>query len=200
MILNIVFGIISIIGTVLTVFYGLKVSKLEKAKRTLTWHDLQMISDSTALSLKKDNFLPEVILCPGLRGGILAELFLNKFERNIPVFIGISHRDFSKINKLNIAGYKRFIIADDWDILIPDVIFTFKNKKILIIDDFCLTGTFFQNLRQHLIDNGFNNEKIKIFSSVITKVTKVAGRAPEYYAIVTDDDYIYFPWGKANMG
>ena len=36
MILNIIFGIASMTGAVLTVFYGLKASKLERAKRTLT--------------------------------------------------------------------------------------------------------------------------------------------------------------------
>lgn len=200
MILNIVFGFISILGVIATVYYGKKFYTLEKAKKTLTWHDLQVISDSISFSLKKDKFIPDLILCPGTRGGILAELLLNKFDRNIPVFVGISHRDFDKKKSLDLRNYQVFNISDDWDIFIPDSVFDFKEKNILIVDDFCLTGEFFLKLKRYLSDNGFHAERIRIFCSVITKVTKSAERAPDYYSLITDDDYFYFPWGKANMG
>ena len=96
MILNIVLGVVSLFGVIFTVYYGRKAALLEKSKKSLTWSDLQVVLDSIAFSLKKDKYIPEVILCPGLRGGILAELLINKFERNIPIFVGISYRDFSK--------------------------------------------------------------------------------------------------------
>ena len=75
-----------------------------------------------------------------------------------------------------------------------------SNEKILIVDDFCLTGEFYEKLISFLVGEGFKRDKIKIFCAVITQVTKSADRAPEYYHLVTDDDNFYFPWGKANTG
>lgn len=199
-IFTIVLGIMTAIGVFLTIYFGVKFNRLQKKNRTLSWNDIQIYADSISLCLKQDRFVPQVILAPGIRGAIIAEISLNKFERNIPVFIGISYRDFTQECKLTINNYETFTITKDWDILIPKAIFGFTDKKILVVDDFCLTGEFFQKLRSFLTSNGFDEEKIRIYSCIITAVTKSAERAPEYYSRIVEDDYIYFPWGKANMG
>lgn len=199
MIINIISWSVAVIAIGLTIYYGKNVSRLQKAKKTLTWHDLEVVSDSLTSSLKRDDFMPEVILVPGLRGGIIAELLLNRLDRSIPVLTGVSYRDFSRTKRLNIDGYEKFEISDDWDILIPKAVFNFKEKRILIVDDFCLTGEFFQKLRQYLLNNGFHKDKIRGFYAVITNVTKSAGRVPDYYSFITEDDYFYFPWGKAGI-
>lgn len=200
-VITIIFGIISVLGVGFTIFYGLKAEKLKKGKKTLTWNELQVIVDSICFKMKKDKFTPDIILAPGLRGGIISELIINKFDRNIPVFVGISYRDFEENRAtLKVSNYDYFFINNDWDILVPNSIFDFKDKKILFVDDFCLTGEFFVAVRKYLIDNGFTPQNIKFFCSVITRVTISSNRAPEYYSVVTDDDYYYFPWGKANMG
>ena len=200
MILTIIFGLTSVVGLVLTIYYGKKANKLQKLQRSVSWAELQHISDDISLKIKKDSFIPDLILCPGTRGAILAELLMNKFERKIPIFVGVSYRYIHFSKKLILPSHVTFNVKDDWDILIPKNIFEFKNKKILVVDDFCLAGLFFQKLRKFLVDNGVQAKNIKVYCCTITNVTINSGRAPEYYSIITDDDNFYFPWGKANLG
>lgn len=130
----------------------------------------------------------------------MAELILNKFNRNMPAIIGISYMEFGEKEMPRIKDYYEFNVGKGWNIYIPNAINEFKDKKILIVDDFCLTGEFYEKLISFLVGEGFKRDKIKIFCAVITQVTKSADRAPEYYHLVTDDDNFYFPWGKANTG
>jgi hypoxanthine phosphoribosyltransferase len=198
--INVISSIVSVIGVVLTIYFGFKALRLEREKNNLSWPQLQLIADATCFKLKRDDFVPDLIIAPGLRGAILAELIVNKFNRNILAITGISFMEFTKKPMPIINGYIAFPIGKCWNIYIPSAINEFKNGKILIVDDFCLTGEFFQVLRTYLVGLGFNNDNIKVFCPVITKVTKVAGRSPEYYNVVTDDDNFYFPWGKAHTG
>ena len=200
MILNIVLSVATFVGVVLTVYYGTKSAKLERAKTTLYWHDVETICDSVSVSLKRDSFKPEVILAPGLPGGILSELLVSRFDSDIPIFTGISYRYFGQTAKLSIDNYQTFNIRSDWDILIPESVLSFKDKRILIVDDFWLTGEFFPNLKRYLTTNGFDETKVKVFCAVITSVTKSSGRMPDYYSLVTDRDSFYFPWGEASIG
>jgi len=191
---------IGLVGVIIAIYYGRKADKLQKLQRSISWAELQHMSDSISLKLKKDKFIPDLILCPGTRGSILAELLMNKFERNIPIFVGISYRDFHRKKELKLSSYVTFNIREDWDVLIPNDIFDFKNKKILIVDDFCNTGTFFKKLREFLVSNGFKKNNIKVYCCTITNVTKNSERVPEYYSITTEDENFYFPWGQANLG
>lgn len=199
-----VFGVVSLcgalVGVALTIYYGKKAARLELEKKSLTWPQLQLIADATCFNLKKDGFVPDLILAPGSRGAILSELLVNKFNRNIPAVTGISLMEFSQKPMPVIKDYFEFSVGEGWNIYIPNAISEFKNGRVLIVDDFCLTGEFFQNLRSFLIRQGFRAKNVRVFCAVITKVTKAAGRAPEYYHLVTDDDNFYFPWGKAHTG
>jgi len=192
--------VVGLISIGIAVYYGKKSNKFQKLQRSISWTELQHISDSIFLKLKKDKFVPDLILCPGTRGAILAELLLTKFERKIPIFIGISYRDFHMKNELKLSSYKTFKIEKRWDILIPTNIFDFKEKKVLIVDDFCMAGIFFEELRHFLVNNGFQKDNVKVYCCTITNVTKNSERVPEYYSITTEDDNFYFPWGKANLG
>lgn len=197
---NIAFGTISAVGVVLTIYFGIKSSVLERQKKTLTWPQLQLIADATCFNLKKDGFIPDLILAPGSRGAILAELILNKFNRNIPAIVGISFMEFTTRVMPSIKDYFAFNIGKGWNIYIPNALNEFKDKKVLIVDDFCLTGEFFESLKAFMVKQGFKTENIKVFCAVITQVTKAVDRAPDYYHLITDDDNFYFPWGKANTG
>lgn len=198
--LSLVFGVVSLVSVLFTIHYGRKAARLERDKKSLTWPQLQLLADAMCFKLKRDGFIPDLILAPGSRGAILAELMLNKFSRNIPAVVGISFMEFSKKPMPSIQGYSAFPIGKGWNIYIPDAISEFRNGKVLIVDDFCLTGVFFQEVRAFLLKLGFDEKKIRVFCAVITKVTQAAHRAPEYYHVVTDDDYFYFPWGKAHTG
>lgn len=167
----------------------------------MSWEGLLMFIDGLCFALKKDRFTPDVILAPGTRGAIIAELLVHRIDRSIPVFVGISYQNLGKISqKLILDEFEAFGIVDDWELMIPKSVLLFKDQKILIVDDFCLTGNFFKRLKTYLVSKGYSAENIKVYCAVVTIVSKAAGRAPEYFSSVTDGDDYYFPWGKANLG
>ncbi len=193
MMLNLIFGIVSLVGVVLTIYFGCKAAQLERERKSMSWPQLQLIADSVCFDMKKEGFVPDVILAPGTRGAILAETIVGKFNRNVPALVGISFMEFTPKAMPSIKDYFVVNVAKGWNIYVPEAIVEFKDRKILVVDDFCLTGEFFDKVKVLLLQQGFRRENIKVFCAVITQVTKSAGRAPEYYYRVTDDDSFYFP-------
>lgn len=198
-IFNIICGVITIISFAVTIFFGMKSSKLEKALRKMEWSDVLSAVDLLWFQLRKDNYIPDVILSPGLRGCFFAELLVNKMGHDIPVLVGSSIiEDKKNVDELN--GYTKIPVREDWNIFIPDIVFRLQNAKILIVDDFTLSGQFPVDLKKQLFCNGIRKENVKSFYAVITTVTKSKGSIPDYYWKEVSDDNFYFPWGKANMG
>ncbi|MFZ5986460.1 MAG: hypothetical protein ACOYWZ_04950 [Bacillota bacterium] len=195
-----VFGVISVIGVILTIFYGMESKRLKKALKKMEWHDVLIFTDFLWSKLKKDKFKPDVILTPGLRGGIISEVLIGKMGHDIQVFVGISLIKDERDVNANIEGYIKLNVSDDWNIFIPKAILSFKDKNILIVDDFCLAGEFHVRLKNELINLGIPKERIRVSYAVITSVTKSSNRAPDYYWREITDDNFYFPWGKANTG
>lgn len=190
-----VFGIISIIGVYLTIYYGRKSIQLERARKKLEWSELQ--SGTSDLGKKvRNEYNPDIILTPGLRGGIIAKLILNVFDTNIPTFVGIS---FWKNNQGGITQIKDYfrIETKKWDVYIPNGVLEFTDKRVLIIDDFAMSGDFIDRLKDLLVSKGFTQANIKTLSVATTKVAISNHKAPDYYWLKTEDDDFYFPWGKA---
>jgi hypoxanthine phosphoribosyltransferase len=200
LLLTIISTFVTVVSIITSIYYYKKSNKLEKEKLKLEWNEIRTVVDDLTENLKKTGFKPDIILAPGLRGAIISEILIENFNREIPVFVGVSHIHNPSNNKLDIETFKKIKVRNHWNIYIPEVVFTHSNNKILIVDDFCLTGSFFNDLKEQLIENGFNQSNIKIFCSVITNVTKLSDSCPDFYWKIVPDDNFYFPWGRANRG
>lgn len=143
--LNIIFGCITVISLFVTIYFGIKSDEYKKALKKMEWSDVLSAIDLLYAKLKKDKYTPNAILVPGLRGGIIAEVLVNKIGHNIPVLVGSS---IVGEKNIDIAGYNFIRINDNWNIFIPNAILEFSNDKILIIDDFTLAGKFPEDFRK----------------------------------------------------
>jgi hypoxanthine phosphoribosyltransferase len=195
--LNIIFGIITIISFIVTIYYGRKSIRLEKEKKTLDWADLQASANDLSTSIKNSGFIPEIIFTPGLRGATFANLLQEEFDSiNAPVFVGLSI--WKKGGKtLNDTSDFEVIETNKWQVLIPKSLFKLSDKKILIVDDFAMSGDFLQNLKKILLVNGFQNPNIKTATIAATTVAIQNGKGPDFNWIEPSDSSFYFPWGKA---
>lgn len=198
--INYILNTITVLGLGATLYYGWSARVISNNKKTIDWKKVKSIVNKSLKQVEKDNFQVEVILAPGTRGSILAELILTKFNREIPAVVGISYIEHTQKQMPDMNQYVSFEIDKKWSIFIPTAIRDFRDLNILIVDDFCFTGEFFLKLKKHLISMGFKESKIKVFCAVITKVTVAGNKTPDYYGLITDDDNFYFPWGKANTG
>lgn len=147
--------------------------------------------------LQYQKFKPDFIVTPGQKGGIIAQLIRDFYENDIPIFSGF----------LNIKG--REVVKDEnyltlsttkWNVHLPISLKTFKQKnkiKLLIVDDFVMSGDFMHLLKEILLELGYLEQNIYSCAIVVTKVAMDANKGPNYHWKIVDDKDFYFPWGKA---
>jgi Predicted phosphoribosyltransferases len=195
--LNIIFGIVTVLSLLVTIYYGRKASILETQKKKLDWSDIQTCANDLGDRIKQDNFIPDLIFTPGLRAASFVSLLETEFNNiNIPTFVGMSFWKSSSFTSTFIANHER-LETNKWQILVPEAMLNLTDKKILVVDDFAMSGDFIISLKHLLINKGFKNENIKTATIAVTKVAKANKKCPDYYWIETNDNSFYFPWGKA---
>jgi hypoxanthine phosphoribosyltransferase len=189
------FGITTIVGTACSVYYGRKSSQLEKEQKKLDWADLQAAANDLGATIKT-GFEPEVMLTPGLRGATFTNLLASEFAKEIPVFVGISSW---KAKSDAISACDKFfkVETNKWFVHIPDFISNYKDKRMLLVDDFAMSGDFLEKLKDALMQHGFSKDRIKSVCIATTKVAIDNHKAPDYFWMQTKDNSFYFPWGRA---
>jgi hypoxanthine phosphoribosyltransferase len=193
--LSLVFGATTVIGLVLTVYYGRKSAQLELARKKLDWADLQSCANDLGSAIKK-SFSPDVILTPGLRGATFANLLINEFDKELPVFVGITSWK-EKTGAISTCSNYLLIETNKWYVHIPQCVLGYKGKNILIVDDFAMSGDFLERVRTLFVSEGFEEAAVKTACIATTKVAVHNHKAPNYFWMETTDDNFYFPWGKA---
>ncbi|MBG1265239.1 hypothetical protein [Nostoc sp. WHI] len=167
----------------------------ERDKAILGWVDLEAASEDLASRIKRE-FHTELIITPGLRGGIFSELLKDKIDYNLPTFVGISIWKQERQSDLNLADFL-LIETNKWNVYIPKSIFRYDNRKVLIVDDFAISGDFLYNLKQLLLSQGFLPQNVKSACILTTKLAVKNHKAPDYYWRQVDRIDVYFPWGRA---
>lgn len=89
------------------------------------------------------------------------------------------------------------VSTSKWNIYIPESLFKENDKRLLILDDFTMSGDSVTQLVDFFIEKGFSPEKVKTASLICTNTAIDGGKAPDYYCFDIPDAQFYFPWGKA---
>lgn len=196
--LNAILGIITIISVILTVYYGQKSARLEKERNKIDWVDMQLAAKSLAKKLHKAKFIPDIIFTPGVRGATFANLLENELASNkvIPIFVGTTLAKESKDICESYDEYEK-VETTKWVVLIPKCILATIDKKVLIVDDYVMTGDFLQNTITLVLRSGLKKKNIKSMALAITKTTIDADKSPDFYWHITKDPKFLFPWGEA---
>lgn len=198
-IMNWMFGLIGVVtgvfGIIYTWYLNKKSKELEKMNRSLSWAELQGGTYDLWKQFKGD-YEPEVILAPNLRGGIIGHMIMDQYDTHIPVFVGLI---FWRQNNGEIPPLPNHfeIRTGKWMLYIPKAIMDFKDKRLLIVDDFAMSGDTLAGVKQTLVDAGFNPDLIKTASLVTTKVAVANNKSADYKWKEAEDNNFYFPWGKA---
>jgi hypoxanthine phosphoribosyltransferase len=184
-----------LVGAVLTVYYARKSERLNKLRKRLEWPDLQAAANDLGGRIKKD-LAPVAIVTPGLTGATFANLLVAEFPNQPPVFVGT--RTWKEDSYSSIPTENSFVIeTKKWFVTIPTAATNYKDGKILIVDDFVMSGDFLDALRTRLVSEGIAAENIKSASIAATKIAIKNHKGPDYYWWLADDDDFFFPWGKA---
>ncbi len=194
--------ILAVLGILVSVYYGHKAQKLQDEKRRLSWADVQASSNDLVGKMLKDDFVPDLIFTPGLKGATFANLVQQELRCTVPVYVGVT-REKSKVNELSIADYE-VIVTSKWNVYIPralsNVITQGKANtlKMLVVDDLVVSGDFLQEFSKLALTWGIEYQNLKSMSIVASKVAFTTQKGPSYYWMeIADTESIYFPWGKA---
>ena len=195
--LSFLFGIV---GTSVGVYSAVQQRIYRKKSRELkavTWSDIQSATKTFWKKLHHEKFEPTFIITPGPKGGIIAQLISDFYEKEIPIYSGfIEKRGKGQVeddNDLTLTTTK-------WRVHMPIYLKTYEPKdkaKLLIVDDFVMSGDFLDNLKNMLVELGYLEQNIHSCAIAVTKVAMDANKAPDYHLKVVDDKDFDFPWGKA---
>ncbi|WP_409344265.1 phosphoribosyltransferase family protein [Paenibacillus sp. MBLB4367] len=195
-IMNWFFGIVGVVGAVASYNSEHKRKKEEKMRKTLTWAELQAGTNDICKELRRKQFEFDVILTPNLRGGIISELIKDHFDRHIPVFVGqIFWREMD--GDIPVIPEHFPIETGKWMLYLPDAVANFKDSRLLIVDDFAMSGDTVFNIKKELVARGFQPKNIGTFSLITTPIAKANNKAPDFHWRTSEDNSFYFPWGKA---
>jgi hypoxanthine phosphoribosyltransferase len=216
-IIGLFFGII---GTMSTIYFGIRALKSEKANRvlenekiklekekielqremiTLEWDDLEIATKDLSSKIKKD-FKPDIIFIPDTKDGTIVHMIRSQLSAEIPIIVGtLVWKDTPRENPDLLGCFEPFyymLQTSKWYAFIPKGITEYKDKNVLIIDDFVLTGETCVEIKEWFSGKEFNNDKLKFACFVATKGAIQGSYAPDYYWKAIDSSDFYFPWGK----
>lgn len=198
--MSIVSELIGIAGTaagVWGVILTINSNKKNKKLKAVTWSDIHSATKFFWKNLKKQNFKPDFIISPGPKGGIIAQLIEDFYDDEIPILSGFLER--KKPKSINVEN-DLIISTSKWNVHMPISLNTFEKKdeiKLLIVDDFAMSGDFLYSFKDKLVELGYLEENIFSCVVAVTKVALDANKRPSYYWKIVDDKEFYFPWGKA---
>jgi len=194
-ILNYVLAVFTVVGAWASIHYGRKSARLAAERKRFDWGDLQTAARDLARSIMK-TYTPEVAFTLTARGATVAQFVLNSLGEHIPLYVGIQEdlrgRRFVSPPK----GYEA-VTTSKWNNFIPQSLLLERGRKLLIIDDFAMSGDSLVRVRDFLVFKGFSGCDVKTATFVCTETAIAGGKAPDFYAFKTPGPDFYFPWGKA---
>ncbi len=193
--MNLFFGITTLIGVVLTVYFGVRARRLELDRKRLRYEELQAAANDLGAKINK-TFTPDAMFTPGLRGATFANLLVAELKTEVPVFVGVSSWKDSEKPITSVPGH-RTLETNKWFVHVPESLLSGQYSSILVVDDFAMSGDFLQLIVTTLTAAGKKTEQIMTACVVTTKVAVQNHKAPNFYWQQTADDTFYFPWGRA---
>ncbi len=194
---SIVLGTWGALGTIISFISFIQYHKEKRKNKSIKWDDLQIAITHMYKKIKEE-FVPDILFIPNEKGGVLANLIKKNLKLCTPCIFGIGvSKKYTKykINNNLIDDYYIFETTK-WIAYLPKILKKYKDKKLLVIDDFVMTGDFAFELKKKLVhDIGFDESNIKIMSLATTQIAIDSQKGPDYYWKSFDSSKVYLPWG-----
>lgn len=200
--LSLIGFIVGIVGLIWGVVERHKAARKYMELRRITWDELRLASRELLKNVEKE-FHPDVIFTPCRRGATIANLMF-AVDENILLHVGI---------RLDKRGKETAPLPEiwrkEWAVVetgkyyhyIPRTLINLLNAnrdlKLLILDDFAMTGDSLKSLTDFFKNNGLEKENMKTATIVCTPAAYEGKSLPDFSWFKTEYGEFYFPWGKA---
>lgn len=190
---NVILGITTVLGFGLAVWQATRAEQLNKRQRDLDWPRFRNAASDLARSVDRSGFMPDFILSISDRGAMVGHLVARELRRQIPIItVGYldQEEDVSIPGFLTLRGTKATTF-------LPDGLKGLRGKRVLLVDDFVMSGDGLLRIKDQLLDYGFAKDSIKSGAVVATKVSVANKKGPDFFAREARDFDFFFPWGRA---
>lgn len=130
------------------------------------------------LSKIDEDFNFEIVVIVNIHGFLIPNFIYDKIKHKTYFHIYCFARE-RKSEVLPIYPDMEILETDKWLIFLPKINETIAKKKILILNDFCITGNSLNQIKKYFRNN--KAEKIKTASLFISDVCLKTGNCPDYF-------------------
>jgi hypoxanthine phosphoribosyltransferase len=191
---SILLALTTLIGFGLAIWQTLRAEQLNRRQRDLDWPRFRSATSDLARSIDRSDFMPDVILALSERGAMVAHLVARELRRQVPI-ITVAYLGRSD-DSLDLPGYQP-LRGTKAVTFLPQKLGELKDRRVLLLDDFVMSGDGLANVVGAMLASGFEAKRIRSGAVVATKLSIASKKGPDYWARETRDFDFYFPWGRA---
>jgi hypoxanthine phosphoribosyltransferase len=192
--LNAILACTTVLGFGLAVWQALRAEQLNKRQRDLDWPRFRNAASDLARSVDRSGFMPDFILAISDRGAIVGHLVARELRRQIPI-LTVGYLDDP--NDLVIPGFVT-LNGTKTTALLPEAVQSLHDRKVLLVDDFVMSGDGLLRVQTQLLKYGFDADRIKSGAVVATRLAIANRKGPTFFAREARDYDFFFPWGRAS--
>lgn len=192
--LTITLGVLSLLGTFGTFYFGWKTVLLQRLRNSLTWREVESGSLFLLREAEK-RFRPDILLTTSGPGAIVANLAMCQTRRFYPIYTAILEDNRSTRFKLKPKGHVE-LSTHKWIIHLPEQLCIESDKRILIIDDCVMSGDVQAAICGFLESRGFPKKNIFFATLVCSQIASETKRTPNLHWRLNPDKDLFFPWGR----
>jgi len=184
----------TVIGFGLAIWQSLRAEQLNRRQRDLDWPRFRSAASDLARSVDRSDFMPDVILALSERGAMVAHLVARELRSQVPIVTAayLSRPD----EEVELPGFEA-LRGTKAVTFLPDRLAELSGRRVLVLDDFVMSGDGLSAAVRSLRDRGFPAERIRSGAVVATRLSIANKKGPDYWAREARDFDFYFPWGRA---
>jgi hypoxanthine phosphoribosyltransferase len=191
---NVVLGGTTLVAFALAIWQTVRAEQLDRRQRDLDWPRFRSTVADLAKSVDRSGFVPDFILALSDRGAIVAHLVARELRKQVPIIV-LGYLDGPE-SKLDLPGHKKLTRSKNVFYL-PEALRETKTLKVLLVDDFVMSGDGMACIKEELLAIGYPPEHLVSGAVVATRIAIANKKGPDHYGRETRDFDFYFPWGRA---
>ena len=191
---NAILIITTVIGFGLAIWQAIRAEQLNRRQRDLDWPRFRSAVSDLARSIERSGFLPDFIMALSDRGAMVGHLVARELRNQVPI-VTLGYLDSTE-KTLDIPGFTAFR-GTKATVYVPEKLENMSSLKVLLLDDFTMSGDGLGRIKERLLEVGFEPGNIVSGTVVATKIAIANKKGPDHYARETRDFDFYFPWGRA---
>lgn len=191
---SVLLGSTTVIGFGLAIWQALRAEQLNRRQRDLDWPRFRSATSDLARAIDRSDFAPDVILALSDRGAIVAHLVARELRRQPPI-VTVAYLSGPSTTS-DLPGYTT-LRGSKATTFLPEKIGDLRTQRILLLDDFVMSGDGLARIQETLHAHGFEQDRIRTGAVVSTRLSIANKKGPDFYAREVRDFDFYFPWGRA---